>query len=109
MLDIKKDIKFYSIFTIFTLIFGIIYELFSHQVYSNYMIYAFIIPLLLGIIYIIFKELINKDIYKLSVITFTIGSILKGILDIYGTTNNLIYVYLIVGIILLLLSLKKGY
>ena len=34
--------------SIFLAFFGAIYELFSHEVYSYYMIYAFAIPLVLG-------------------------------------------------------------
>ena len=33
---------------LFCAVFGMIYEVFSHEVYSYYMIYAFVIPLLLG-------------------------------------------------------------
>ena len=106
MLDIKKDIKFYLIFTLSVLLFGQIYELFSHNVYSDYMIFAFIIPLILGIIYLVFNKLIIKEIYNAGIITLVVGSIVKGILDIYGTTNDLIYIYLI-GIVLIILSLFK--
>lgn len=106
MLDIKKEIRFYLIFTIITLIFGIIYELFSHNVYSNYMIYAFIIPLILGIIHIIFIDKIKNYTYKSGIITLTIGSIINGILEIYGTSNNLVYVYLVLGIVHIISSIK---
>lgn len=105
MLD-TKNIKFYTIFTTSILIFGIIYEIFSHQVYSNYMIYAFLIPLLLGIIHIIFNKLLIDELYKMGVITLTVGSIIKGVLDIYGTTNNLVFIYLI-GILFIICSMFK--
>ena len=105
MLDIK-NIKYYSIFTISTFVFGMIYELFSHDVYSNYMIFAFLIPLILGIFNIIFDKYIHEYLFKSGVITLTIGSIIKGVLDIYGTSNDLVYIYLF-GIILLVISLFK--
>lgn len=104
MLDINK-FKPYLISSIIVLIFSQIYELFSHNVYSNYMTLAFLIPLVLGFIYVLFNNYINKYIYNLSVITLSIGSVIKGVLDIYGTTNNLIYVYLMVGTILILISI----
>lgn len=45
----KKEIKKYLFFSVFCLIFGIIYEIFSHQVYSIFMICAFCVPLVLGV------------------------------------------------------------
>ena len=111
-LDIKKNLKKYIIFTLFTLLFGIIYEQFSFGVTSYYMLFGFCIPLILGIIpSTVFLELNIKkpdqftfSIYNKAVITLTIGSLLKGALDIYGTTNKLIIIYPIVGIILLITS-----
>ena len=94
------------------MIFGIIYESFSHNVYSNYMMYAFLIPLfgmvVYGIIYIFelnkyYSEFAMK-IFNSSIITFTFGSVIKGVLEIYGTTNKLITIYLIFGIIMIILS-----
>lgn len=109
--DIKKQIKGYTIFTIFCLTFGIIYELFSHKVYSVYMYLAFTIPLFALVLTIVLYKLHIKK-YKLSnkflnysVITLTIGSLVKGALDIYGTTNKLIYIYLIFGIIFMFISI----
>lgn len=108
MLDTKKEIKYYTLLSISTLIFGIIYEIFSHNVYSNYMMFAFIIPLILGIIQILFRDILNNYIYKSAVITLTIGSIINGVLEIYGTTNDLVYVYFLVGIILIIISIIKN-
>ena len=126
MLDIKKSKKEmikYLFISIFFLIFSIVYESFSHDVYSNYMMYAFVIPLILGtLIYgIIYIFELNKSfnefgmkLYNSSIITFTLGSIMKGVLEIYGTTNKLTIIYLIIGIITLIISIiinivyKKG-
>ena len=38
----------YLLSTVICALFGAVYELFSHEVYSYYMIYAFAFPLLLG-------------------------------------------------------------
>lgn len=109
--DLKNENKFIIGFSVFVLIFGIIYEMFSHGVISYYMIFAFLIPLinfLINIIFISSKIKINKlskNLFSMSICTFTFLSILKGVLDIYGTTNNLIFVYLIVGLILLVTSI----
>ena len=59
----------------FFALFAFIYEMFSHGVYSAYMIFAFLIPLVLG-----------------------------GILDIYGTTNQKLILFPIFGICLLITS-----
>lgn len=116
MLDIKKNKKQiykYLILSIFFLIFGIIYESYSHGVYSNYMIYAFTIPLLLGfIVYLIiykgkfYKYLseLGMSIYNSFVITLTIRNIMKGFLEIYGTTNSLVFIYSIMSFLLLIIS-----
>lgn len=111
ILDIKKEIKWYILATIFVLIFGIIYEIFSHQVYSPFMYLAFLIPFVGLVIKIITikKEIIptkvSDNFFNASILTFTLGSIIKGFLDIYGTTNSLISIYLILGSLYILLSL----
>ena len=113
ILDIKKIRNRYLISSIITLIFGFIYELFSHNVISNHMVFAFIIPFIGFIIYYlldrgIIKRLpnnISNKLFSYSIISFTICSIIKGVLDIYGTSNIKIYVYLILGIILLICSI----
>ena len=52
ILDIEKQQKqlektafFYLLVSLFCALFGGVYEYFSHEVYSNCMIYAFFIPL----------------------------------------------------------------
>jgi len=106
-LDIKKEqIRFY-IYTIFCILFTIIYQQFSHGVISIYMILSFIFPLTILIETNILKNINIKShtLLKSSIITFTLGFIIKGILDIYGTTNSLLSLYLIFGIILFILSI----
>jgi uncharacterized membrane protein YraQ (UPF0718 family) len=124
--------------------FGLIYEIFSHEVYSFYMIYAFLILLVPGTLlnlvivwravrkerYLRIKEAAAREAaresaresaelhYAISngtktqvstgvffpgrftrhawnsgLAALTVGSIFKGVLDIYGTTNKLIAVY----------------
>ena len=115
-LDIKKikeQGKIYIIATLTCVLFAMIYESFSHGVVSNFMVYAFMIPLVLGVIvsYMLYflkiKKLPTKleiRTYNAAVATFTFGSIIEGVLQIYGTTNSKIYVYLIIGIMLLIFS-----
>ncbi|MBO7634095.1 MAG: hypothetical protein J6S72_06905 [Lachnospiraceae bacterium] len=81
------------------------YELFSHEVYSYYMIYAFALPLVLGLlpgILMLSGRLRVPDraacrVWNCGVATLTVGAVCKGVLDIYGTSNRLIYVYAAAG------------
>ena len=82
-LDTKRQAIKYFIISIFFLIFGVVYEAFSHNVFSNYMMWAFLIPLFLGFV----------------------PYMILCILEIYGTTNVLMNVYLPVSITLLVLSI----
>ena len=67
------------------------------------MTYSFTIPLILGLLPNI-KIKTNK-LYNASVITLTIYSLIRGFLEIYGTTNNLINIYLYTSIILFIISI----
>lgn len=123
ILDIKRTIIKYIFFTIFILVFGQIYEHFSFGVISNYMIYAFLIPLILGLLIntiIYFTKIVPSKmgscLYNKGIITLTVGSILRGVLDIYGTTNMYLKIYLyagvlliIAGIILYIINIIKNY
>ncbi|MBR2706363.1 MAG: hypothetical protein IKE74_03875, partial [Mogibacterium sp.] len=120
-----------------------VYGLFSHGVYSYYMTYAFMIPLLAGALpYLLtamkeagqtaekaenaaggcedheaaaelagkekkpsgFANILDANEARLAfVTTLTAGSLLKGALDIYGTTNRLLIVYPIIALLILLL------
>ena len=84
---------------------GFIYELFSHQVWSVYMIGAFAVPLILGVLpnlviaigRIKTPGLAAENLYACGIATLTLGSLLKGVLQIYGTTNTLLEYYWLVG------------
>ncbi len=111
---LKSFIIIYTFATIFVAIFGGIYELFSHGVYSYYMIYAFIYPLLIGVVpymIMLFTKVnlipgkLSFNIYNSGVATLTIGSIVEGVLEIYGTTNKQIFVYWIAGIQFVLIGM----
>lgn len=90
--------------------FGGIYEIFGHGVYSGYMIYAFMLPLLLCVIPGALMILLDKPalpeiprhLWNYAVATLTVGCILKGVLEIYGTTNRHLIIYPILAGILAL-------
>lgn len=102
----KKRLAWYAFFAAFTLVFGIVYEHFSHGVYSGYMMYAFVFPLagvlLTAVPAVCGRELSKRseDLLDVSVITWTLGFIVKGVLVIYGTTNGLSSWYFYAGTVL---------
>ena len=89
---------------------GAMYESFSHGVYSNHMIYAFVYPLLMGCLpYLadsrgIIKKAgpLGEALLLASIATLSVGSIIKGVLEIYGTSSLLTAAYPVVGILLLI-------
>ncbi len=93
------------IITSFCAVFGEIYEQFAHGVYSDFMIYAFMIPLLFSVIPSVFlllfgkKEIpnITRHLWNYGVATLTVGCFFQGILEIYGTTNRLSVIYPAIG------------
>ena len=104
--DIKLSRMIYISITIFVLVFSLIYEYFSHNVFSLYMIGAFVIPLCGMIITEIFYRLGRKNkgtpriIFQMiagGVAWLTLGSIFEGVLEIYGTTNQKIVIFWILG------------
>ena len=104
----------YLVISILCAIFGAVYEVFSHEVYSFYMIYAFLFPLIGGTLPFLAINLFcverypgftARHLYHSGIATLTIGSFVKGILDIYGTTNLLTQWYWRIGILLLLMGI----
>lgn len=113
-----KNNRAYLIASIILLVFGAIYEYFSHGIYSIYMYGAFAIPLIFIIISTIsdalFKlKLIKLVAYKLLCLTLVLASIVNGIIFIYGTTNSIVNIYLlfiavaVIDLILEILSINK--
>lgn len=93
---------------------GAVYEIFSHGVYSFYMIYAFMLPLAGGALPCLItaaaagkkrrpgdaETSISAKLQLASIATLTTGSFMKGALEIYGTANRLTAVYTAVGLAL---------
>ena len=102
--------------SLFCVLFGAVYEYFSHEVYSYFMIYAFVIPQaggmlpFFGMAYLKgpLPGRVSLNLYHSGIASLTVGCLFKGVLDIYGTTNRLISVYWIVGAVLLILGIA-GY
>lgn len=105
-----KTAYIYLLLSLFCVLFGAVYELFSHEVYSFFMLYAFVFPLAGGTLPFLTLYLtkakkhpgvVARNLHHSAVATLTTGSIVKGVLDIYGTTNALTSYYWITGVALL--------
>ena len=136
---------------------GAVYGLFGHGVYSYYMTYAFMIPLLAGAVPHLLaaircereagetaadsaagsalsladecaeeaanstKALENKEdpackprldlgsAQLAFIVTLTAGSLLKGVLDIYGTTNRLLIAYPAAALLILMITAAAAF
>ena len=104
----------YLLISLFLVLFGAVYEMFSHEVYSFYMLYAFAFPLAGGVLPFIilhlwgakwYPNLWTRRLYHAGIATLSVGSIIQGVLEIYGTTNALARWYWIVGTGLIVLSI----
>ena len=97
---------------LFCALFGAVYEGFSHGVWSYPMVYAFAFPLVLGVLPLLLLGFFRapnpkaaaRNLYHAGIATLTVGSIVTGVLEIYGTTNPLTLVYWLLGGALVLLG-----
>ena len=109
---ILKTAFTYLLISIFVALFGAIYEMFSYGVYSYFMLYAFAFPLIGGTLPFFLLGMwgysrkiptaLARNLYHSGIATLTVGSIIRGVLDIYGTTNQLSNYYWIIGVLLLI-------
>lgn len=108
---LRRNMFIYLGVSLFVMLFGFIYEQFSHSVLSWFMVYAFLVPLILGFIPYLLLYVFNDEthpsemtsnLYNAGVATLTICSIYIGVLEIYGTTRELhVNILLFSGLILL--------
>ena len=119
-----KTALVYLLISLFCGLFGAIYEVFSHEVYSFYMLYAFVFPLACGTLPFLiiglcsrmpYPNAVSRNLYHSGIATCTVGSIMLGVLEIYGTTNHLTDLYwpvgiafLLFGIVLYIMQFLKG-
>lgn len=99
--------------TVGTVFFSAVYERFSHQVYSRAMILAFLYPLLGGLmpatLLLPAKAELQpgewtRSLWGAGIASLTLGSLFRGVLEIYGTTSRLCAVYGLLGWTLLTLG-----
>ena len=110
--DLKKYLLGNIFGTVFLALFGATYEAFSHEVYSYYMIYAFALPLVLGVLPSALLLLRGKRppratalLWNYGIAALSVGCVFRGVLEIYGTTNSLRVIYPIAGAALLTAAL----
>ena len=110
----NRSIVIYAAVTLFTLVFGQVYEYFGFGVTSPFMHFAFLIPLLLGLLPCMLMRVSGKaDVFsktprawwRLGIATLMAGSVFRGVLDIYGTESPLLYAYPAAGTICLAAAL----
>lgn len=113
----SKTAFVYLLVSLFFVLFGAVYEIYSHEVYSYYMLYAFTFPLIGGtFVFNILSFLklqkypnaVARNLYHSGIATLTVGSVVQGVLEIYGTTNALSDYYWSVGIVLIVIGVVAG-
>ena len=100
--------------TLFIALFGFVYEQFSHNVHTFYMWFAWIWPLIFGLIpytsfyFLPIKQMpgtLTESVYNFGVAMLTVRSIFKGVVIIYNTTNDaMVLVYTIMAIVSLVIG-----
>jgi len=103
----------YAFATLFCIVFSTVYEHYGHGVYSNFMVYLFLFPLIGGVLpftllrltrHGAFPPRISFNLYNSGIATLAVGSAMQGALEIYGTTSNYMPVYWNVGIALIVMA-----
>lgn len=103
----------YLTLSLVLLLAGAVYERFSHEVYVYCMLYAHAIPLAGGALPFALLALRGRrgpgrrarNFYHAGIATLTVGCFLQGVLEIYGTSNRLLWAYPIAGGLLILCGL----
>ena len=106
-----KSLYIYIGVTIFIGLFGAVYEIFSHNVFSPAMYLAWLIPCVLGVgmyLLLAFAPIdkvpgtLTECIYNFGVAMLTVRSIFIGVIEIYGTTNRaMLATYTVLSIVFL--------
>ncbi len=99
----------YLCISAFCIIFDKVYALFGHGVYSASMSLMFLYPLVGGVIVFLLlwifkadadkvtKYRLNYNLYNSGISVLVIGSALKGVFDIAGTSSPYTIIYMICG------------
>ena len=109
-----RSLYIYIGITIFIGLFGAVYEVFSHNVFSPAMYLAWLIPCFLGVgvyLALAFTPIdkvpgtLVECIYNFGVAMLTVRSIFIGVIEIYGTTNRaMLATYTVLSIVFLVIG-----
>lgn len=102
----KKTAVVYTLITVFFFIFSRIYEHFSFGETSVYMHWLFGVPLIGGVVLLIFQKIIpnlsrlSLNLWNSAVATIATGVLFRGIVNLSGrsTTMDLPYWYVEIGL-----------
>ncbi|MDK8091395.1 hypothetical protein [Streptococcus intermedius] len=107
----KKTAVVYTLITVFFFIFSRIYEHFSFGETSVYMHWLFGVPLIGGVVLLIFQKLIpnlsrlSLNLWNSAVATIATGVLFRGIVNLSGRSTTLDLPYWYVGLVLAGLAL----
>ena len=107
----KKTAVVYTLITVFFFIFSRIYEHFSFGETSVYMHWLFGVPLIGGVVLLIFQQLIpnlsrlSLHLWNSAVATIAAGVLFRGIVNLSGRSTTLDLPYWYVGLVLAGLAL----
>lgn len=100
----KKTAVVYALITVFFFIFSRIYEHFSFGETSVYMHYLFGVPLIGGMVLLIFQKMIpnlsrlSLNLWNSAVATIATGVLFRGIVNLSGRSTTMDHPYWYVGI-----------
>ena len=107
----KKTAVVYALITVFFFIFSRIYEHFSFGETSAYIHYLFGVPLIGGMVLLIFQKMIpnlsrlSLNLWNSAVATIAAGVLFRGIVNLSGRSTTLDLPYWYVGLVLAGLAL----
>lgn len=106
----KRSLRYLGV-SAFLVVFNLIYGLFAHGVESLYMDYAFLVPLVLGTLVCLVLSFLPEAaetasrLWRMGIATLSVGFLLHGVFDIYGSASSLVPVFFWAAGILLLAGL----
>lgn len=103
----KKTLNYVAL-SLFCAVFAAVYEYFGHGVWSYPMVFAFLIPLTGGALPLLLRAELTPAaaaLWRAGLAAWTVGSLFRGTLEIYGTTHAWTIVYPILGAALCIAAL----
>ncbi len=101
----------YGAAAIACMVFSVVYESFSHGVYSPWMMGLFMVPLLLGCVPAAITgwlgiriSWLRRQLWACAVLTLTLGCCFAGVMEIYGSPSPWTPVFAVLGGLLMLAS-----